>query len=64
MTELKYPEVETWFICWDNERTEIIGYGSILPTQCMQTAWVEVDYYTDETVWLAILLENGIDPDL
>ena len=64
MKELKHPEVETWFISWNNERTEINAYGSILPSQCMETFWDEVDYYIDELVWIAILLENGIDNEL
>jgi|TARA_R110000796_G_C14434048_1_gene421495 hypothetical protein len=62
-TELCHPTKETWFICWDDTRTTIKVYGSILPTQCMDTPWNEVDYYTDESEWLAILLENGIKPD-
>ena len=63
MTELKYPSEDTWFICWDNGKTEIKVYASVSTTQCMVTPWDEVDYYTDEAVWLAILLENGIDPN-
>ena len=64
MTELCYPPVKTWFICWDENRTEIKAYDGIMTTQCMETPWDEVDYYTDESVWLAILLENGIDPEI
>ena len=62
MTELCYPPVETWFICWDENRVYIKAYGGILTTQCMETPWNEVDYYTDESIWLEVLLENGIDP--
>jgi len=62
-SQLCYPKVETWFMCWDNERVSIRTYGSILPTQCMETYWNEVDYYLSEEEWLAILLENGINPD-
>jgi hypothetical protein len=65
MTELCYPSVETWFICWDENRTEIKSYGGILTTQCMDSPWVEVDYYIGEAgwlEWLEILLANGIDP--
>ena len=39
-----------------------MAYGSILPTQCMETKWTEVDYYDNEAEWAAILLENGINP--
>jgi len=60
---LCYPAVTTWFICWDNARTEIKSYGEIDTDQCMDTAWTEVDMYTDEAAWLAILLENGINPE-
>tara|TARA_R110000823_G_scaffold30859_1_gene88394 strand:- start:148 stop:462 length:315 start_codon:yes stop_codon:yes gene_type:complete len=41
---------------------EIKAYGSIDPTQCLTSPWESVDYYTDESVWVAILLENGINP--
>jgi len=61
-TEFCYPSVETWFICWDDPRTEIKGYGSIDPTQCLASEWIEIDYYTDMETWIKILEENGIDP--
>jgi len=61
---LSHPLVETWFICWDSGRTEIKSYGSILPTQCMVTPWVEIDYYTSEEDWLAILPLNEIIPKI
>ena len=61
-TKICYPAVETWFIAWDDSRDNVMAYGSILPTQCMETPWTQVDYYDDEAEWAAILLENGIDP--
>jgi hypothetical protein len=61
-TNICHPEQETWFICWDDTRENIMAYGSIIPTQCMDTPWTQVDYYDDEAEWAAILLENGIDP--
>jgi len=61
-TELNYPSVETWFIGWDNDREEIKAYGSVSPTQCMTSPWDEMDYYTTESEWLKVLLENGINP--
>ena len=61
-TKLCYPDAETWFICWDNTRTSITAYGSILPTQCMETPWAEVDYYLNESDWIEVLIANGIDP--
>ena len=62
-TDLCYPEVKTWFICWNDERTEIKSYGSITPQQCLGTTWNEVDYYTNEAEWLEVLLQNGINPE-
>lgn len=62
-SQICYPVVETWFICWDDGRTEVKAYGSILPTQCMDTYWNIVDYYLTEAEWLAVLLENGINPN-
>ena len=62
-TNICYPEQETWFICWDNTRENIMAYGSNLPTQCMETHWVEIDYFLTEAEWLEVLLENGINPE-
>tara|TARA_R110000823_G_C15838499_1_gene490951 strand:- start:74 stop:274 length:201 start_codon:yes stop_codon:yes gene_type:complete len=62
-TELYYPTVETWFICWEDTRENIKAFGSVMPNQCMDTFWNEVDYYTNESDWLAILIENGINPN-
>lgn len=62
-TKICYPAVETWFICWDNTRENIMAYGSIIPTQCMETHWVEIDYFLTEAEWLEVLLENGINPE-
>jgi hypothetical protein len=61
-TKLCYPTVETWFICWDDDREQIRAYGSILPSQCMETPYNEVDYYTEESEWAEVLLANGINP--
>jgi len=57
-----YPVPETWFICWDGNRTQIKAYGSILPTQCMETKFVQIDYYDKELDWALFLLKNGINP--
>jgi len=62
-TKVCYPENELWFICWDNDRENIMAYASIMPTQCMETVWTEVDYYDDEAEWIVVLIENGITPD-
>ena len=60
-TKLCYPTVETWFIVWDDARENILSYGSIEPTQCMETKWSEVDYHNNEGSWNEALLDNGID---
>ena len=56
------PKNDTWFICWNNKRSEIQSYSLVSPSTCMETFWSEVDYYSDEASWLAVLLKNGIDP--
>ena len=61
-TKLEYPESQTWFICWDNERVEVKAYGYIETTQCLETPWFEVDYYTNEGDWL-VILEGKVDLD-
>lgn len=61
-TKLCYPTEDTWFICWEETRTTIKAYGGILTTQCMESPYIEVDYYTDESEWLVILIDNGINP--
>ena len=61
-TKICYPTNEVWFICWDDNRTNITAYGSILPTQCMDSPWNQVDYYDNEASWLKVLLDNGITP--
>tara|TARA_B110000503_G_scaffold108412_1_gene162132 strand:- start:919 stop:1179 length:261 start_codon:yes stop_codon:yes gene_type:complete len=60
-TQLHYPEVKTWFIIWDDTKENILSYGLVEPTQCMETKWAEVDYYKNEVEWIDILANNGID---
>lgn len=62
-TRLNYPDVQTWFIGWNNERTKIETYDSVYPTQTMVSPWDEMDYYTNEAEWLEVLLDNGINPN-
>ena len=61
-SQLNYPPVETWFIGWNNSRTQINTYDSVSPTQTMISPWDKMDFYEDEQVWLQVLLDNGIDP--
>ena len=61
----KNPKNEVWFICWNCEKTEIIGYGSILPKQQMETnSSHKVDIYETESIWKELLLANSIDIDI
>ena len=60
---LEYPEQLTYFICWDDSRSEIKSYSSINTDQCFETYWNVVDYYTDESQWEVVLINNGKDPN-
>ena len=59
-----YPEQTTYFICYNIDRSEVTSYGSVEPTTQMGTGQPILDQYLDEDEWLAVLLENGITPDL
>lgn len=61
MKEIKYPENKTWYICWDKERTKIILYNYIMPDQVLTTSHEVLDTYTEESKWLKVLSDNGID---
>ena len=59
-TEYCYPNKDTYFIGWDDNREIIKTYGIVLTTQCLGTVWKELDLYENEQEWLDTLLENGI----
>ena len=61
-TNICYPTKETYFIGWNDDRTTIFIYGSILPSQCFETKIEEIDFYTKEIEWINILIDNGINP--
>ncbi len=61
-TNICYPTDETYYIVWNDDRTTISIYGSILPSQCFETKIEEIDFYTREIDWLNILIDNGINP--
>ena len=61
--KLEYPEQLTYYICWDDSRSEIKSYSSINTDQCFETYWDVVDYYTDKSQWEIILTNNGKDPN-
>jgi hypothetical protein len=60
MAKLEYPKVDTYFIAWNNERTEIQASGLILTTQVMETKLTQVDYFANESDYNTILTNNGI----
>ena len=60
-TKISYPNAETWFICWNDERNEITAHGSVLPTQVMETAWHQLDYFDNKSFYEIALLNNGIE---
>ena len=61
MTKREYPKETTYFIGWNDTRTEIVANGEIEPTQVMETKLVEVDFYTDEEIYNSVLEANGIE---
>ena len=61
--KLEKPSKDTWFIGWNDSRSNIKVYGLVSPNESMFTALKIVDYYTTEKSWLAILTANGIDPN-
>ena len=60
MAKLEYPKKDTYFIAWNNNRTELMAYGLILKSQVMETALTNVDYYENESDYNNILTNNGI----
>jgi hypothetical protein len=61
MNEIIYPPVRTYYICFDNDRTEVKSYGYVNPNQVFQTIWI-FDEFTDEQQWLDELAKWGIIP--
>ena len=58
-----YPTQTTYFICYNENRVDVMAYGSVEPTQQMETGQPILDTYLDESEWLAVLLERGINPN-
>ena len=59
--KLEYPEQLTYYICWDDSRSELKTYGSVNTNQVLTSPWNVVDFYTDKSSWRTILVNNGID---
>ena len=62
-TKLVHPEQLTYYICWDDSRSELKGYGTVNTNQVLTSPWDVVDYYTDKSQWETILLNNGVSSD-
>jgi len=62
MNEILYPPVRIYYICFDNDRTEVKSYGYVNPNQVFQTIWI-FDEFTDEQQWLDELAIWGIIPE-
>ena len=63
MNEIKYPSVRTYYICFDDDRTDVKSYGWVDTNQVFTTIWI-FDEFTDETQWLEELANWGIVPDI
>ena len=61
--KLVQPEQLTYFICWDDTRSEIKSFSVINTNQTFTTYWNVVDYYTDKSQWETVLLNNGVSSD-
>ena len=61
--QLVQPEQITYFICWDDSRSEIKSFSVINTNQTLETYWDVVDYYTDKSQWETVLLNNGVSSD-
>jgi hypothetical protein len=63
MNEIKYPAVTTYYICFDNARTEVKSYGYVEPNQVFETIWI-FDEFIDRAQWIEELAEWGITPEI
>ncbi len=63
MNEIKYPSVRTYYICFDNDRTEVKAYSWVDPNQVFDTIWI-FDEFTDEEEWIKELAKWGITPEI
>ena len=59
--KLEYPEQLTYYVCWDDSRSELKTYGTVNTNQVLTSPWNVVDFYTDKSSWRTILVNNGID---
>ena len=59
--KLEYPEQLTYYICWDDSKSELKTYGTVNTNQVLTSPWNVVDFYTNKSSWRTILVNNGID---
>ena len=62
MNEINKPSVRTYWISFDNDRTEVIAYNYVEPYQVFRTIYI-IDEFTDEQQWLDDLAKWGITPE-
>ena len=62
MNEINKPSVRTYWISFDNDRTEVIAYNYVETYQVFRTIYI-IDEFTDEQQWLDELANWGITPD-
>lgn len=58
---LSFPTVITYYICWNDLKTEVKNYGDIQLNQCFKTNFINIDLYTDKTKWETVLIKEGIN---
>tara|TARA_R110000782_G_scaffold267387_1_gene362772 strand:+ start:804 stop:1001 length:198 start_codon:yes stop_codon:yes gene_type:complete len=56
-----YPKQTTHFICYNKDRFNVISYGTVQTTQQMETGQPILDIFLEESEWILILKEKGID---
>ena len=56
-----YPNQTTYFICYNENRVDVMAYGSVEPTQQMETGQPILDTYLDKYEWESILNQKGIN---
>ena len=56
-----YPNQTTYFICYNENRVDVMAYGSVEPTQQMETGQPILDTYLDKSEWKNVLNQKGIN---
>ena len=62
MNEIIYPSVTTYYICFDDERTEVKSYGLVETNQAFTTIWI-FNEFIDQDEWISELAKWGIIPE-